>query len=97
MIVAAASAVAPSSGFWLTLLIGCIPVAIALGSAAIWQFRHRGEAKREDERREDTLWGYTDSTGIRHIGAIEGQMMTQKKQGEDIQKIFEILDRGGLT
>ena len=68
---AALAQVGQAPDFWQALLIGAIaPFLTLVGATIIW-LRRRGGDKREDERREDTLWGYTDSTGIRHVGVLE--------------------------
>lgn len=83
-------------GFWDLLLVACIAAALGLIPWTIGYLRKRGGTRREDDRREDTLWGYTDATGIRHLGLIESQGEQIKNLRLDNDEIHEILERNNL-
>lgn len=53
---------------WAVLLVGAVPALIAFFGAITLQRRRSDAVAREQNRREDQLWGYRDSNGVLHEG-----------------------------
>jgi len=87
---------AGGTGFWQTLLIGCIAPALGLIAWTITWWRKRGAERREVDRREDTLWGFTDGQGRYHTGVIDSYGDQIKNLRLDTDEIHDILERNGL-
>jgi hypothetical protein len=58
--------------------------------------REREDDRREQNRREDQLWGYVDSQGIRHVGVVETVGTLQaalERFGTNVQTAKEIVEQ----
>jgi biopolymer transport protein ExbB/TolQ len=55
--------------------------------------QEREDERREINRREDQLWGYLDSQGIRHVGVVETVATLQKAFEELTGQLEATLNR----
>jgi hypothetical protein len=86
----------PSIPLWLYLVLAVVPsgIAFALYRIEVRRFHQEREAdaerqvkvQRELDRREDQLWGYIDSQGIRHIGVVDTVNELKKNLGDFIEE-----------